>query len=173
MSMTNESSSSRREIRIDAQASEITGAAPCCRRAFLSRLGVTAGIAATTMHLGPFAKKTAGSDLDRDKESRAQDSYRIRLKAALGERRLPVPEQSTNGDEKEYPNFIGNYSKGLPHNTAGEVDPAAYRQLRHAANDGLADSFELVPLGGTVKLANPMAGMAFLEFLLGGLLAES
>jgi hypothetical protein len=43
-------------------------------------------------------------------------SYQNRAEAALEESQAPVPRQITNGDEQRYPNFIGNFSKGLPHN---------------------------------------------------------
>ena len=92
---------------------------------------------------------------------RVTDSYQVREEAARFERQLPVPRQTTNGDEQEYQNFIGNYSKGLPHNAIGEVDPSAYRSLLSAVRQGTAAAFEQVPLGGNTKLVNPLAGSAF------------
>jgi hypothetical protein len=74
---------------------------------------------------------------------------------------IPTPTQITNGDEQKYPNFIGNFSKRLPHNAIGEVDPGAYRLLLNAVRQGTAASFEQVPLGGIVALVNPLAGVAF------------
>ncbi|MBI4517546.1 MAG: vanadium-dependent haloperoxidase [Deltaproteobacteria bacterium] len=73
----------------------------------------------------------------------------------------PLPSHSTNGDEARYPNRIGNYSKGLPHNSLGEVDAAAYDALLAAAASGRPADFEAVPVAGTVKLANPQGGLAF------------
>jgi hypothetical protein len=77
------------------------------------------------------------------------------------EAQVPIPTQITNGDEQIYPHFIGNYSKGLPHNTIGEVDPSAYRSLLNAVRQGAAAAFEQVPLGGNTLLVNPLAGVAF------------
>jgi hypothetical protein len=83
------------------------------------------------------------------------------VEAALTERQAPIPRQITNGDEQRFPNFIGNYSKGLPHNAIGEVDPSAYRSLLNAVRQGTAAAFEQVPLGGNTLLVNPLAGVAF------------
>jgi hypothetical protein len=73
----------------------------------------------------------------------------------------------TNSDELIYPDRIGSFTKGLPHNAFGEVDPAAYVTLLGAltaANPYLA--LELVPSGQPnsaqrLKLTNPIGGMAY------------
>jgi membrane-associated phospholipid phosphatase len=66
-----------------------------------------------------------------------------------------------NGDETLYPNRIGNYSKGLPHLSNGEVVPQAYDALLAALRTGSPARFEQIPLGGTRKLTNPQCGYAF------------
>lgn len=66
-----------------------------------------------------------------------------------------------NIDEARYSNRIGNYSKGLPHQSNGEVVPAAYDALLAALRTGSPAAFEQIPLGGTRKLTNPQAGYAF------------
>src|ERR687892_81281 len=79
------------------------------------------------------------------------------------------PQHLSNGEESAYRhpalgtlNYIANYSKGLPHtNPLDEVDPAAYRALLKAVASGAPDDFERIPLGGTGKLVNPQAGLAF------------
>ena len=77
------------------------------------------------------------------------------------------PGQSSNGDENRFRNYIGNFSKGLPHNAAtGEVDPpAAYEILLEALRSGPDDDFEAVPPAAGVakprKFVNPRAGFAF------------
>jgi hypothetical protein len=83
------------------------------------------------------------------------------VQAARAETRIPVPRQQTNGDEENYPNFIGNYHKGLPHNNIGEVDRSAYRALFNAVSRGTAAAFEQIPLGGDTLLVNPLSGLAF------------
>jgi hypothetical protein len=94
-------------------------------------------------------------------EKRAQECFQIKMKAAQAERNAPAPEQRTNGDEARYPNRIGNYSKGLPHNSIGEVDPAAYQSLLGALASGDPEDFERIRMGGNVRLINPQAGLAF------------
>src|SRR5690242_14776952 len=94
-------------------------------------------------------------------EKRAQDCFQIRMKAALAERQAAAPNQVTNGDETLYPNRIGNFSKGLPHNSIGEVDRAAYQSLLTALESGDPADFERIQMGGNVLLVNPQAGLAF------------
>jgi len=72
-----------------------------------------------------------------------------------------IPAQTCNGDEALYPNRIGSYSKGLPHNAIGEVDLDAYQALLDALDSGHPADFEAIPLGGARKLTNPQAGLAF------------
>jgi hypothetical protein len=94
-------------------------------------------------------------------EQRRNEAYDIRHKAALFEKNLPVPDHPDNGDEQRYPNKIGSYSKGLPHNGLGEPDLSAYNLFLKALSTGEPSDFEAIPLGGTVKLANPQAAYAF------------
>jgi len=109
----------------------------------------------------PASSAEAGLDMLGGARERVTDSYQLREEAARLESQVPVPKQTTNRDERKYQNFIGNYSKGLPHNAIGEVDPFAYRSLLSAVRQGTAAAFEQVPLGGNTKLVNPLAGAAF------------
>jgi hypothetical protein len=72
-----------------------------------------------------------------------------------------MPDQACNGDEDLYPNRIGSYSKALPHDAVGEVDPDAYQALLDALTSCHPDDFEAIPLGGARRLTNPQAGIAF------------
>gem|GEM_PF-3886269 len=67
----------------------------------------------------------------------------------------------SNCDEARYPNRVGNFSKGLPHDDIGEVLPAAYDSLLTAVTSGDRDDFANIPLGGTAKLATPQRGLSF------------
>ncbi len=119
------------------------------------------GGAAGAVGVGPLAGLVEAGEGRGDGRRRAQESFRIRERTAEREREIAIPAQVTNGDEQRYGSFIGSYSKGLPHNSIGEVDKTAYERLADAAEEGSVEAFENVPLGGTVKLVNPMAGMAF------------
>ena len=135
------------------------------RREFLARLPGTAAVvlASTTI---PSANAAGTNLLDNSGANRIQASYAIREQAARQDSNIPVPQQITNGDEQTKGlKFIGNFSKGLPHDAFGQVDPNAYLAFLNAIRQGTAAAFEKVPLGGygpdAVKLVNPLAGMAF------------
>jgi hypothetical protein len=74
--------------------------------------------------------------------ARAEQAFLIRVNTALREKRVPITRHPSNGDENRYPNRIGNYSKGLIHNSAGEVDPNAYNAYLEAISSGRFSDFE-------------------------------
>jgi hypothetical protein len=120
-----------------------------------TRRGMLAGLAGA---LGaPLAVRLEASD----NNQRAQECFKIRMDAALQERQAPDAPHPTNGDESLYSNRIGNFSKGLPHNNLGEVDPGAYDSLVRAISTGDPQDFEHIVMGGTTRLVNPQAGLAF------------
>ncbi|MDP8942890.1 MAG: vanadium-dependent haloperoxidase [Actinomycetota bacterium] len=111
---------------------------------------------------GPAAENGAACELGPETgTARADHAFRVRLAAAEYERNLPLPEHPCNGDEHRYPNRIASYSKALPHNDLGEVDAAAYDALLKALDSGDQADFDRIPLGGSRKLANPRAALAF------------
>lgn len=138
------------------------------RRVFLRTVGGTAAVAMTTGSLAaPALLRLEGAEAETaavgpvSPEKRRDQAYRVRVEAAKYQASLPLPAHPTNGDEERYPNKIGNFSKGLPHNSRGEVKPAAYDALVAAMASGDPRAFEKIPLGGTVKLVNPQSGLAF------------
>jgi len=85
-----------------------------------------------------------------------------RMDAAQMAYSRPVAAAVTNGEEGDYGGKrLGNFSKGLPHNSLGEVDLAAYTALLHALDTASNADFEAVPMGGVRRLTSPQAGMAF------------
>ena len=136
------------------------------RRDFFTRIpgvaAVTLASAAVPVISPAEATEPQGSPAAANR--RAADSFQIRLDAAQDEAGVSTPRQIANGDEQKYPNFIGSYHKGLPHNAIGEVTPSAYQAFLNAVHQGTWNAFEQVPLGGgenAVKLVNPLAGQAF------------
>lgn len=100
--------------------------------------------------------------------TRRTSARRSREEAARLAYHRPHLPHSTNSEESDYRNgvnelsYVANYSKGLPHNPLGEVDPpAAYRSLLRAVHSGEPADFEAIPLGVGRKLVNPQAGLAF------------
>jgi len=84
---------------------------------------------------------------------RVIQSFNNRVNAATAEALIPVPQQVTNWDETNFPNHIGNYSKGLVHNGIGEVDSNSYQSLLNAVSSGNPSAFEQIQLGGRYLLS--------------------
>jgi membrane-associated phospholipid phosphatase len=96
---------------------------------------------------------------------RRERALRVREEAALLAHDRPHPDQISNSDENKYPNFIGNYHKGLRHDAgSGEVVRQDYVALLAALNGGSHQSFESLPGTGVQllrPLVNPQAGLAY------------
>ncbi|MFP2900983.1 hypothetical protein [Corallococcus sp. 4LFB] len=92
---------------------------------------------------------------------RADLARQIRIEAADFQRNQPLPAHPNNGDEQRYPTHFASYTKGLPHNAIGAVDPTAYQALLNALVSGQPADFENIPLGGPRKLVNPQAAYSF------------
>lgn len=138
------------------------------RREFIGNVGMmtTATLAASVLGLSsisddiiPEAKAAEIGPLN--PHQRRKQAFRVRRQAAVFQKRLPLPEHPVNSDETLYPNKIGNYTKGLSHNSLGEVDIDAYDALLNALSSGNPDDFESVPINGNIKLKNPQSGLAF------------
>lgn len=126
------------------------------RRALLTALGGGLGLviagkvtAATIGPLDPVHRGNKAFDIRRDQAKSNHDA-------------TENSAQPTNGDEEAYPNYIGSYSKGLPHDSnTGEVNVAAYGTMLNALRSGAPNAFENITLGGNRKLTNPQSGLAF------------
>ncbi len=95
-------------------------------------------------------------------QQRQDNAYSVRVNAAYQQYIVPLPTQSTNGDEAEYSTKIGNYSKGLPHNSLGEVSLSAYAKLITAVTTGDSGDFAAIPMGNAhAKLTNPQSGLSY------------
>jgi hypothetical protein len=151
------------------------GARPPGRRGFLVGAG---GLAAAALvggggawwrseqvtSAGPTATQpsSGGSGSALDLEARRTRALQLRITTAQAQLGEPFPQPHPNGDEDRY-DVVGlaNFTKALPHNHLGEVDPAAYRALLRALRSGRPADFRRIPLGGRVKLANPEGAFAF------------
>ena len=139
------------------------------RRQFLGGVGtVTLGSLAgglTTAGVGSVLLPSAADAVEiapEGPEQRRNASFQVRLHAAENELMRPVGIHPTNGDEENFPNFIGNFHKTLPHNPLGEVNPAAYQTLLAALATGNVLDFEAVPAGVPgARILNPVGGLAF------------
>ena len=93
--------------------------------------------------------------------TRQADSLALRMAAATSRSNSFHGTQDTNGDEGLYADHRASYSKGLPHNSLGEVDETAFDALLTALNTSENRDFEAIPLGGARKLTNPQAAYRF------------
>ena len=128
------------------------------RRAFLGQVGIAtvaaAGVISVEPLLTPEVHAATGSN------QRANDCAKLRRDAATaGLKATPQNLQHPNNeDETLYPNKLGSYSKGLPHNNDGTVVLSAYEALLKAVNSGRPADFDAIPLGGDRGLTNPQCG---------------
>src|SRR5687767_8162034 len=122
------------------------------RRKFIGSLGTTAAGAVAIGALAPLVDK--GSSAAAQKAPRIGEALSVERKSFYQQRAVaarkfrvdcahdnftihpPLFDRPDNGDETLYPNRIGNYSKGLPHQANGEVVPAAYNAMLTALASG-------------------------------------
>ena len=139
------------------------------RRRFLAQISAAATGSVLVSKGGGTGMAATGSQapqLGRDPSwvsgpERADRAFGVRSRTAIQQRAQPLENQIANGDEPRYQNRIANFSKGLPHNRIGEVDPAAYEQLLRALRSGEMQDFEQIPMGGDALLKNPQAGLTY------------
>jgi hypothetical protein len=138
------------------------------RRDFLQGVG---GAAAATLFAGAASVTVRAQDDQLNRTAapddfggtfgaaRVEKVYNARVQAATFQKIQPLPDHPGNGDEERYPNRIGSYSKGLPHNNLGEVDQQSYNTLMNALKTANPDDYERITMGGAVKLTNPQGGL--------------
>ena len=138
----------------------------CSRRSFVRRV-VAGATAASAVGLAFKAgEPEAVAEVGPLKPTKRRlKAYHLRVAAAKAQFRTTVPKHPDNGDEKRYETKIGNYSKGLPHNSVGEVDPNAYDEMMRCLTSGKPDDFEQITMGSPLaqrrKLVSPQGGLAF------------
>lgn len=136
------------------------------RRKFLGKVGlatVAAGVLGRTA--AAFAQSqelsnsdTAGSEAQLD---RVQHALNLRIRTAQKDARVPVPPQTTNGDEQRYSDHSASYSKALLQNDICLVNPAAWDSFKRALNSPTMTNWEAVILGGTRTLNGPQGAYCF------------
>jgi hypothetical protein len=153
--------------RVDrsAEERELVDASGISRRKFLGGVGGGAAVmAAGAVGLEPMVSATATAEANHgplDAVARRFRAWTLRKNAADFHLVQPLANHATNGDEARYPNRIGNYHKSLPHNSFGEVDPAAYQSLRDAIESGDPEDYDDIILDGPNLLTSPQGGLAF------------
>ena len=156
-----------RAVTVEEPATSESAKPGIDRRSFLGGVGGAAAAAlagGATVLTGELAVPPAAGAAEITPQhplQRKASSFHYRVDLARRELIRPAVHHVTNGDEELYPSKIGNFSKTLPHDALGEVDPGAYAALQNALASGDFDDFEAIPAGGTGNLSNPLGGLAF------------
>lgn len=143
----------------DNSVEKSSAAARMTRRGVLYA-GAAIGAAATSTAAHAMTAAN-GHPVFGNQAKRKTASHNLRVQASQSYVSYGYAPSQTNGDEGRYSDYRGSYSKGLPHNDLGEVDPSAYGKYLFALETGNPADFEAIPLGGSAKLANPQAAYRF------------
>lgn len=136
------------------------------RRGFLTGLGGAAAVAGFgTVGVGSLVAPVSDAEAallgPYQGQQRRQATFLLRKGLATSEKQESIASHPCNGDESLYGDRRGSFSKALPHNNLGEVNPSAYESLLDALDSGDSADFAQVPTGGPGRLANPQAAYAF------------
>lgn len=139
------------------------------RRRFLGQVG-----AAATFAAGAFAAPALGAAGQSSHravqgivapegvtDQRLLQCFSLRVNAAVNDAQVPASVNIDNGDEALYDDKGGTYTKGLPHDSFGRVDPAAYASFKNALTSGKSSDFDKIIIGGPRTLNDPQSGLAF------------
>ncbi len=107
--------------------------------------------------VGALAAAPALAGIKDAERDRMEQCFRVRSTAAAYKLSQPELSHPTNGDEELFPNGAASYSKGLPHGSDGEPLAGSYAKLTSALREGTFAAIENTPLGGGLKLLNPLA----------------
>jgi hypothetical protein len=148
------------------------------RRKFIGKIGGAAAAAWTASAVGlspllgskstkSYAATTsnssggAGANNPVGGQARKNAEFQARLQTAMRHYHQPIVPQINNGDETLYAgdNYIGQFTKSMPHDAWGDVTPTAYQAFITACTSGKQSDFESIPLGGTVPFVCPQGGL--------------
>jgi hypothetical protein len=141
------------------------------RRSFLAGAGGIAALGAGATIIpaltGKMTTSLSAAPSSTDPLERARFARRVRYSCADALFNAGQVAHPVNTDEAIYADRIGSFTKGLPHNSFGEVNTAAYTTYLNALtapNPQLA--LEFVPSGQPnssqrLKLTNPVGGLAY------------
>lgn len=115
----------------------------------------------TTPPVNPAAGSGVHPIFGADTMTRQNNSIEIRTAAAQAQAATSYGTQENNGDEGLYADYRASFSKGMPHNSLGEVDADAFETFLAAMETGQQTQLEAVPMGGTRKLVNPLAAYRY------------
>jgi hypothetical protein len=131
------------------------------RRHFFGQMGGAAATLAVASAESP-ARRDPGPSLPAGvSEARVIEAFNLRVGEASKDALVPAAKNVNNGDDAFYPDKGGTYTKGLPHDNFGRVDPTAYATFKTALASGKFSDFEQINMGGARTFNGPQSGLAF------------
>lgn len=88
-------------------------------------------------------------------------AYQLRKAEAARDAMMGPSVNVGHGDTARYADKGGTYTKGLPYDGCGRVDPSAFATFETALQSGKPSDFEKIIIGGTRTLNGPQAALAF------------
>ena len=142
-------------------------AVPLDRRTMMKGVGV-AGLAAAGLGAGAGGAAAevphaGGANARKKRRSNAKDVRDFNSDKNLKDEH-PINLHPFNDDEDRFGrsvNYFANFSKGLPHDSNGEVDPAAYEAMADAVDTPRGGDFEAIPENGARSLENPEGSVSY------------
>jgi hypothetical protein len=140
------------------------------RRAFIGQVGAAAGAAAAALASPSAVSARPKPRVTQDsrnplpegvRNSRIIEAFEIRVGEATEDALVPPAINISNGDTARYRDKGGTFTKCLPHDSFGRVNPAAFEAFQTALTSGKFSDFENIPMGGTRTLNGPQGGLAF------------
>src|SRR5262245_14684234 len=104
---------------------------------------------------------TASESKPSGSSARKIKAHDIRQQLAKFHLESPDPKNLTNGDPARWPDGRHSFSKCLPHNGLGEVEPHAYRALLRAITSQSNEACEQIPMAAPGKLVDLQAAFAY------------
>jgi len=141
------------------------------RRKFIGQMGgAAAGVVAAAIarpsavsaqefshHSGPSSSVLPASVTN----ERVIQAFGLRVSEATQDAIVGPAVNVNNGDTALYPDKGGTYTKGLPHDSFGRVNLAAFATFVKALTTGEPEDFEKIIVGGTRTQNGPQGGLAF------------
>lgn len=130
------------------------------RRAFAKQAGIAAGAAVAALAT-PASASTETIPENGAGNGRIIQAFMLRTTEAESDAALGPATNINNGDFSRYADKGGTFTKALPHDAYGRVNPDAFGTLMTALNSGEFSDFERITMGGTRTLNGPQAGLCF------------
>src|SRR6267378_2893139 len=118
------------------------------RRTFLKQAAAAVALGVAGLPNGERVAEASppsrGAKVDFARRRRHSYQFRKHCAALARDRNRPLTVPVANGEEDDFSGRIANYSKGLPHDSRGVVDPGAYAVLLKATASGHPADFEAI-----------------------------